>query len=143
VTSSQDEHPTFDTGVAHIARVYDYWLGGKNNYAADREAGDQAIQAYPDLALSVRANRAFLARTVRYLAGEGGIRQFLDIGTGIAAAARSTLGIAAKPAMSGNQMGHQQAQHGITTRRAPGIALDSAPPGLRHSAAGSLGMSAR
>jgi hypothetical protein len=86
VTPSQDEHPTFDTGVAHIARVYDYWLGGKNNYAADREAGDQAIQAYPDLVLSVRANRAFLARTVRYLAGEGGIRQFLDIGTGIPSA---------------------------------------------------------
>jgi hypothetical protein len=86
VTSGQDEHPAFDTGVAHIARVYNYWLGGKDNYAADREAGDQAIQAYPDLVLSVRANRAFLARTVRYLAGEGGIRQFLDIGTGIPAA---------------------------------------------------------
>jgi hypothetical protein len=86
VTSSQDEHPTFDTGVAHIARVYNYWLGGKDNYAADREAGDQAIQAYPDLVLSVRANRAFLARTVRYLAREEGIRQFLDIGTGIPAA---------------------------------------------------------
>jgi S-adenosyl methyltransferase len=86
VTSSQDEHPTFDTGVAHIARVYNYWLGGKDNYAADREAGDQAIQAYPDLALSVQANRAFLARTVRYLAEREGIRQFLDIGTGIPAA---------------------------------------------------------
>jgi hypothetical protein len=86
VSSSQDEHPTFDTGVAHIARVYNYWLGGKDNYAADREAGDQAIQAYPDLVLSVRANRAFLARTVRYLAREEGIRQFLDIGTGIPAA---------------------------------------------------------
>ena len=82
-TSSQDEHPTFDTSVAHVARVYDYWLGGKDNYAADREAGDQAIQAYPDIVISVRANRAFLARTVRYLAGEEGIRQFLDIGTGI------------------------------------------------------------
>jgi S-adenosyl methyltransferase len=83
VTSSQDEHPTFDTGVAHLARVYDYWLGGKDNYAADREAGDQAIQAYPDIVFSVRANRAFLARAVRYLAREEGIRQFLDIGTGI------------------------------------------------------------
>jgi hypothetical protein len=86
VTSGQDEHPALDTSVAHIARVYNYWLGGKDNYEADREAGDQAIQAYPDLVLSVRANRAFLARTVRYLAGEGGIRQFLDIGTGIPAA---------------------------------------------------------
>ncbi len=81
--SSQDEHPTFDTSVAHVARVYNYWLGGKDNYAADREAGDQAIQAYPDIVFSVRANRAFLARTVRYLAREKGIRQFLDIGTGI------------------------------------------------------------
>ncbi len=72
-----------DTSVAHVARVYDYWLGGKDNFAADRVAGDQAIQAYPDIVYSVRANRAFLARTVRYLAGEAGIRQFLDIGTGI------------------------------------------------------------
>jgi len=72
-----------DTSVAHVARVYDYWLGGKDNFSADRVAGDQAIQAYPDIVYSVRANRAFLARTVGYLAGEAGIRQFLDIGTGI------------------------------------------------------------
>ena len=83
MTSGEEEHPTFDTSVAHVARVYDYWLGGKDNYAADREAGDQAIQAYPDIVRSVRANRAFLARTVRYLARVQGIRQFLDIGTGI------------------------------------------------------------
>ncbi len=79
----QEERPTFDTSVAHIARVYDYWLGGKDNYAADRKAGDAALQAYPYIAAGVRANRAFLARVVRYLAGEAGIRQFLDIGTGI------------------------------------------------------------
>ena len=72
-----------DTSVAHVARVYDYWLGGKDNFAADRAAGEQAIQAYPDIVYSVRANRAFLARTVRYLAKEAKIRQFLDIGTGI------------------------------------------------------------
>jgi hypothetical protein len=72
-----------DTSVAHVARVYDFWLGGKDNFAADRAAGQQAIQAYPDIVYSVRANRAFLARTVRYLAGEAAIRQFLDIGTGI------------------------------------------------------------
>jgi len=82
-SSTEDEHPTFDTSVAHIARVYDYWLGGKDNYAADRRAGDEAIQSYPDMASSVRANREFLARAVRYLAAEAGIRQFLDIGTGI------------------------------------------------------------
>jgi hypothetical protein len=68
--------------VAHIARVYDYWLGGKNHFAADREAGDQAVRAYPDMYMSVRQNRAFLQRAVRYLTGAG-VRQFLDIGTGL------------------------------------------------------------
>ena len=75
--------PDFDTSVPHIARVYDYWLGGKDNFAADRELGERTLAAYPNLALSVRANRAYLARTVRFLAAETGIRQFLDIGTGI------------------------------------------------------------
>ena len=75
--------PDFDTSVPHIARVYDYWLGGKDNFAADRELGEKTLQAYPNLVFSVRANRAFLARAVRFLAGERGIRQFLDIGTGI------------------------------------------------------------
>ncbi len=83
VVPAQDEQTTFDTSVAHVARVYDYWLGGKDNFAVDRAAGEQAIAAYPDIVHSVRANRAFLARTVRYLAAEAGIRQFLDIGTGI------------------------------------------------------------
>src|ERR1700691_1283586 len=76
------ERAPFDTSVAHIARVYDYWLGGKDNFAAARAAAEQAMAAYPDIVFSVRANRAFLARVVRYLAGEAGIRQFLDIGTG-------------------------------------------------------------
>jgi len=75
--------PDFDTSVPHIARVYDYWLGGKDNFAADREMGERTLAAYPNLVFSVRANRAFLARTVRFLAAEAGIRQFLDIGTGI------------------------------------------------------------
>jgi hypothetical protein len=78
-----EDHPTFDTSVAHVARVYNYWLGGKDNYEADRKAGQAAMDAYPDLVRSVRANRAFLARAVRFLAGEAGVRQFLDIGTGI------------------------------------------------------------
>ncbi len=64
-------------------------LGGKDNFAADRVAGDEALQAYPDLVSSVRANRAFLARGVRYLAAEAGIRQFLDIGTGIPTASNT------------------------------------------------------
>ncbi|MGD0243673.1 MAG: SAM-dependent methyltransferase [Streptosporangiaceae bacterium] len=75
-----------DTSVAHSARVHDYWLGGPNNYPADRAAGDAVIQAYPGIVASVRANRAFLARAVRFLAAEAGIRQFLDLGTGIPAA---------------------------------------------------------
>ena len=74
--------PDFDTSVPHIARVYDYWLGGKDNFAADRVMGERTLQAYPNLVYSVRANRAFLARVVRFLVGAG-IRQFLDIGTGI------------------------------------------------------------
>src|SRR5262252_9664884 len=78
-----DRPMPFDTGVAHVARVYNYWLGGKDNFAADRAAGDQAIQAFPNIPLSARANRAYQARVVRFLAGEAGIRQFLDIGTGI------------------------------------------------------------
>jgi hypothetical protein len=78
--------PKIDTSVAHVARIYNYWLGGKDNFAADREAGDAAIEAYPDMYSSVRANRAFLKRTVRYLASEVGIRQFLDIGTGLPSA---------------------------------------------------------
>src|SRR5881392_724742 len=78
--------PGIDTTRAHPARVYDYWLGGKDNFAADREAAEQALQAYPQLAQAVQANRKFLARAVRYLTGEAGIRQFLDVGTGIPAA---------------------------------------------------------
>ena len=78
--------PGIDTSRAHPARVYDYWLGGKDNFAADREAAELALQAYPQLAQAVQANRKFLARAVRYLTGEAGIRQFLDIGTGIPAA---------------------------------------------------------
>jgi S-adenosyl methyltransferase len=76
---------TIDTSVAHSARVHDYWLGGKDNFAADRAAGDAVMAAYPGIVMSVRANRAFLARVVRFLAAEAGIRQFLDIGTGIPA----------------------------------------------------------
>ena len=75
----------FDARVAHPARVYDYWLGGKDNFEADRIAGEETIAAYPAIRASARANRAFLARAVRWLARDAGIRQFLDIGTGIPA----------------------------------------------------------
>jgi hypothetical protein len=73
----------FDTSKAHQARMYDYYLGGKDNYAADRTAADAWVQVFPDVAFTAQANRAFLGRVVRYLAGEAGMRQFLDIGTGI------------------------------------------------------------
>ena len=83
MSSGEAESPVFDTSVAHIARVYDYWLGGKDDYPVDRVVGERVMQAYPDIVYSVRANRAFLDREVRYLVGEVGIRQFLDVGTGI------------------------------------------------------------
>jgi hypothetical protein len=73
----------FDTGRAHQARMYDYFLGGKDHYPADREAAEAWLKMDPKAAFSSRANRAFLGRAVRYLAGEAGMRQFLDIGTGI------------------------------------------------------------
>jgi O-methyltransferase involved in polyketide biosynthesis len=72
-----------DTSVPHSARLWNYLLGGKDNFAADRAAADQAVELMPDLVLSARADREFLGRAVRYLAGEAGIRQFLDIGTGL------------------------------------------------------------
>jgi S-adenosyl methyltransferase len=76
----------FDTSKAHQARMYDYLLGGKDNYAADRAAAEAALKIWPDMAFAARANRAFLGRAVRYLTAEAGIRQFLDIGTGFPAA---------------------------------------------------------
>jgi O-methyltransferase involved in polyketide biosynthesis len=79
----------FDARVAHPARVYDYWLGGKDNFEADRIAGEETIAAYPAIRASARANRAFLARSVSYLAAEAGIRQFLDLGTGLPTASNT------------------------------------------------------
>jgi hypothetical protein len=78
--------PEFNVGFAHPARVYDYFLGGKDNFAADRALGDALIAQIPLAPYSARANRAFLGRAVRYLVKERGIRQFLDIGTGIPSA---------------------------------------------------------
>jgi hypothetical protein len=78
------ELPTeIDTSRPHPARTYDYFLGGKDNFAADREVADKVIEGWPAIRIGVRENRKFLARAVRYLAGEAGIRQFLDIGTGL------------------------------------------------------------
>ena len=86
VLASTGDRPAFDISVAHQARIYNYWLGGKDNYAADRKAADAAIAAYPGVVTGARANRQFLARAVGHLTVDAGIRQFLDLGTGIPAA---------------------------------------------------------
>src|SRR6516165_6157581 len=83
------EAPKLDTRHAHSARIYNYWLGGKDHFAADREAAEQAIAANPGIVADVRANREFLVRAVRYLAADCGIRQFLDIGTGLPTASNT------------------------------------------------------
>ena len=75
--------PRLDTGVAHSARVWNYLLGGKDNFVTDRGVGDMILQMFPDIAHIARVQRRFLARAIRYLAGETGIWQFLDIGTGL------------------------------------------------------------
>ncbi|HEY2669488.1 MAG TPA: SAM-dependent methyltransferase [Rugosimonospora sp.] len=72
-----------DTTVAHNARVWDYWLGGKDNFAVDRQVGDRVRQMFPVIGDVAWASRQFLIRAVRFLAAEAGIRQFLDIGTGL------------------------------------------------------------
>jgi O-methyltransferase involved in polyketide biosynthesis len=72
-----------DTRVPHSARIWNYWLGGKDNYAVDRAAGDEYAMAFPGIADVARASRHFLTRTIGYLAEEAGIRQFLDVGTGL------------------------------------------------------------
>jgi hypothetical protein len=81
--ADKSTRPPFDISVANQARIYDYLLGGKDNYAADRAAVDAVLKVAPEMGFTARANRAFLGRVVRYLAAEAGIRQFLDIGTGI------------------------------------------------------------
>jgi hypothetical protein len=81
--------PLIDTTVSHSARVWNYWLGGKDCYPVDREVGDRVAEMYPDIILLARAARSFLARAVRYLAAEPGIRQFLDIGTGLPTASNT------------------------------------------------------
>ena len=87
VSSSPEPDATagtgIDTTVPHSARIWNYWLGGKDNYAVDREAGDQYKEIFPGIAVVARTSRAWLTRAVRYLAAEAGMRQFLDIGTGL------------------------------------------------------------
>jgi hypothetical protein len=75
--------PQLDESVPHSARVWNYFLGGKDNFAADRQLGDHIMHVYPDIVAVARASRQFLIRAVQFMAGEVGIRQFLDIGTGL------------------------------------------------------------
>ena len=76
-------HESLDTNVPQTARIWNYWLGGKDNFAVDRQVGDQIRQAFPDIVENARASRAFLIRSVSYVTAEAGIRQFLDLGTGL------------------------------------------------------------
>nr|WP_325048829.1 SAM-dependent methyltransferase [Micromonospora craterilacus] len=81
--TGQSEPDKLDTSVPHSARIWNYWLGGKDNFAVDRAAGDQYRQVFPGVVDVARASRQFLIRTITFLAGEAGIRQFLDVGTGL------------------------------------------------------------
>jgi hypothetical protein len=81
--------PAIDTTVSHSARVWNYWLGGKDNYPVDQVTGDRVREVYPDIVDLARAARGFLIRAVTYLAREEGIRQFLDIGTGLPTASNT------------------------------------------------------
>jgi hypothetical protein len=83
VADAQEKTPKLDTTVPQTARIWNHLLGGKDNFAVDRAVGDQIIESMPQLAENARLSRAYLARAVRYLAGPAGVRQFLDIGTGL------------------------------------------------------------
>jgi S-adenosyl methyltransferase len=82
-TAEREVPAVIDTSVAHPARIYDYLLGGKDNFAADRKAAQEAASAFPYLGMAMRENRAVMRRMVTFLASELGIRQYLDIGTGL------------------------------------------------------------
>ena len=83
MTELESTPVVIDSSVAHPARRYNYWLGGKDNFAADRESADAIERKFPGMRAGVRANRDVLGRMVRYLAADAGVRQFLDIGTGL------------------------------------------------------------
>ena len=118
---------SIDPSVAHTSRVYDYLLGGTNHFAVDREVAAHAFAAYPGgldgARADARANRAFLRRAVRFLAGEVGLRQFLDIGSGIPDSANThqlaqavvpSLPSGSRPLVAGNGFGLPSASKRIT-----------------------------
>jgi hypothetical protein len=106
-----------NTSVPHSARIWNYWLGGKDNFAIDRAVGDQVRAMFPDIALVAQVQREFLVRAVSYLAGPAGIRQFLDVGTGLPSANNT----------------HQIAQRVAATSRV--IYVDNDPIVLAHARA--------
>ncbi|MFC3996578.1 SAM-dependent methyltransferase [Nocardiopsis sediminis] len=81
--SAPDGHPAIDTGVPHNARIWNHWLGGTDNFPVDREMGERIRAVFPEIVDNARADREFLVRAVRYLTAEAGVRQFLDIGSGL------------------------------------------------------------
>src|SRR6266540_6652683 len=78
----EDLSPQLQPDLPHAARMWNYWMGGKDNFAADRAAGEAVAQVYPEIVIMAQQSRRFLIRVVRYLA-EAGVRQFLDVGTGL------------------------------------------------------------
>jgi len=80
---SQQPLGKIDTTVPHSARIWNYWLGGKDNYEIDRQVGEEVAQLYPGIRTTARLSRALRIRVIGYLAGEAGIRHFLDVGTGL------------------------------------------------------------
>jgi hypothetical protein len=82
-TPEPAEHQKIDTSVPHSARIWNYWLGGKDNYPVDEAAGDAYTAVFPGIVTIARSSRAFLRRNITYLVSEAGIRQFLDVGTGL------------------------------------------------------------
>jgi trans-aconitate methyltransferase len=83
MTEGHNEPASVDTSVPNVARIYDYLLGGKDNYAIDRQAAEELLEAVPDAAIAARQNRDFLRRAVRFLARDCGVHQFIDMGTGL------------------------------------------------------------
>ncbi|MBO2446343.1 SAM-dependent methyltransferase [Actinomadura barringtoniae] len=83
MTTENPGKPEIDTTVPHSARIWNYWLGGKDNFPVDREAGDKYAETFPGIFDMARASREYIGRAVTFLAAERGVRQFLDIGTGL------------------------------------------------------------
>ena len=132
---SGDDLPQLDTRHAHPARVYNYWLGGKDNFAADREAAEQAIAANPRIMTDVRANRASWPGSCGTWPRECGVRQFLDIGTGLPAPTTPTRSPRRSPRTRGSSTSTTTAARSRATDPAATRAEPTAILGLRRCTA--------